>query len=84
MQNLSFAGLRQVLLDLEFQDRSVPGSFIRFEHPQIDTWVLLRPYQDDEVVTPATLVAVRRLLDERELMPRERFDDLMRERSPRG
>jgi hypothetical protein len=59
----------------------VPGSRIWFEHAATNTRILLPPFADDEHLDPGNLAGVRRLLDERGLMDRERFDELLRERS---
>ncbi|HWG47488.1 MAG TPA: hypothetical protein VN688_32295 [Gemmataceae bacterium] len=80
MSEPTFGDLRQVLLGLGFQENPSP-SRVRFEHARTDTIVLLRPYAADDVVDPAALFAVRRLLDERGVVGREEFDTLLRTRS---
>ena len=81
MNGPTFATLRELLLELGFQDHSLAGSCALFEYPQPDTWVLLRPYADDDVVTPTKLVAIGKLLEFRGILLAERFDALLRERS---
>jgi hypothetical protein len=76
----TFGDHRQVLLGLGFQEISSP-SRIRFEQATTDTIVLLRPYATDDVVDPAALLAVRRLLDEKGVIGREEFDVLLRGQS---
>jgi len=70
---LSFARLRQLLLDLHFSE-SRKATFWRFEHPDSDAVFLFRPYALDEHVTPADLVATRTQLDCRGLLPADAFD----------
>ncbi len=81
MTRPTFSDFRSVLLGLGFQDRSVPGSHVLLEHAPTDTVVLLRPYRDAELLEPATLRGTRRILDEKGVVPGERFDDLLRQRS---
>jgi hypothetical protein len=77
MLQATFGVLRQILLDLGFTMRA-DAKFIRFDHAASQTWFLYPPYRDDEAVNPGDLVAARRILDERGLMPRERFEELLR------
>jgi predicted RNA binding protein YcfA (HicA-like mRNA interferase family) len=77
----TFADFRDVLLGLGFQDRSVAGAHVLLEHTDTDTVVLLRPYQDTEELDPATLLGIRRILDEKGVVTRDRFDDLLRRQS---
>jgi predicted RNA binding protein YcfA (HicA-like mRNA interferase family) len=81
MPRVSFAALEQVLVGLGFTVRKVPGSHTWFEHPGSNTRILLPPFRQEETVDQGNLVAVRRHLDEKGLMPRARFDELLRERS---
>jgi hypothetical protein len=76
MLQATFAVLRQILLDLGFTMRG-DAKFIRFDHAPSGTWFLYPPYGDDEQVNAGDLVAARRILDERGLMPRERFEQLL-------
>ncbi len=84
MTRPTFSAFRQVLLGLGFQDRSVPQSRVLLEHPPTDTIILLRPYQDSELLDGATLVGYTRILDEKGGVSRERFEELLRERSQAG
>jgi hypothetical protein len=84
MNGPTFATIQRILVDLGFQVRSVPGSHVLFERPGTDTWVLLRPYQDDDVVWGPNVVGIRELLDAKGILPAERFDELVKERSLAG
>jgi hypothetical protein len=84
MRSPAFHALRQVLLDLGFQPKVLPTSHIRFDHPRSETVVVFRPYEEDEAVDRAMLVGVRRLLDERGVVSRDEFDDLLHQRSFEG
>lgn len=80
MAQPTFGELRQVLIDLGFQETASPAR-VRFEQAGTDTIVLLRPYAADDVVDPAALIAVRRLLDEKGVIGREEFDARLRARA---
>jgi predicted RNA binding protein YcfA (HicA-like mRNA interferase family) len=80
----TFQTLRQVLLDLGFQMEALPTSHIRFTHPRSETVVVFRPYKEDEAVDQAMLIGVRRLLDERGVVSRDEFDDLLRQQPLAG
>ena len=80
MNRPTFSTLRELVLGLGFQDHSVPGKFHRFDHPEPDTWLLMRDYRPDDPVSQADLLRARVLLDYRGIMSAERFDELMRER----
>jgi predicted RNA binding protein YcfA (HicA-like mRNA interferase family) len=84
MSNYSFADLRQILLDLGFQMKLVPGSHIVFEHDPAHARLVLEPFADGEKVDLATLAVVGRNLDERGILPRARFEELLRERALAG
>jgi hypothetical protein len=79
MLQATFGVLRQVLLDLGFTMRAGPKS-IRFDHTPTGTWFLFVPYAEGDEVGAGDLVAARRILDERGLMPRERFEELLRQK----
>jgi hypothetical protein len=79
MLQATFGVLRQVLLDLGFTMRADP-KYIRFDHAPTKTWFLYPPYSEAEDVAPGDLVAARRILDERGLMAREQFEELLRQR----
>jgi hypothetical protein len=79
MLKATFGVLQQILLDLGFSMRAEP-TFVRFDHPASDSWFLFPPYTSDEEVNARNLVGVRHMLDAKGLMPRERFEELLRER----
>jgi hypothetical protein len=84
MPQVTLAALQQILLGLGFTMRRVPGSRIWFDHADSNSRILLPPFADDELVDLGNLVGIRRLLDERGLMDRDRFDELLRERAAVG
>jgi hypothetical protein len=77
----TFGTLRQVLIDLGFRTTTMPAGHIRFDHLPSDTLVILRPYKDDDIVDQGNLQGVRRLLDEKGVVDRNKFDELLRARS---
>jgi len=46
-----------------------------FEHPGSGSLLMFRRYRAPDSVTPANLAAVRKLLDERGLLPADEFDN---------
>jgi hypothetical protein len=78
MSRPTFHDVRQVLLDLGFQETVLPTSHLRFKQPRSGTVLFFRPYQEQEPFDPSTLVGVRRLLDERGVVERARFDEMLR------
>jgi hypothetical protein len=83
MLQATFGVLRQILLDLGFTMRVDP-KFIRFDHATSQTWFLYPPYRDDEAANTGDLIAARRILDERGLMPREHFEELLAQSTRAG
>jgi hypothetical protein len=84
MSNPTFGALCQVLKDLGFQAKAAPQPPAVFEHARSGTLVFLRAHTADEPVDQANLLGIRRLLDERGVVARERFDELLKERSLAG
>ena len=76
--------LKSVLLRLGFRDRSVAGSHVLLDRPDADAVVLLRPYREEEIIDPVNLLGLRRILDEKGVIAKERFDDLLQHHSLAG
>ncbi len=76
--NLTFAALRRILLDLDFEEIVVPGSHIGFKHAPSGAVMMFRPYKPNERVGLADLLSVRRELDERGLLSADSFDARLR------
>lgn len=83
MPECTFATLREILLGLGFSMRTAADAII-FEHPPASARLIMETFDDAEAVDAATLVVVRRNLDERGILPRARFDELLRQRSLAG
>jgi hypothetical protein len=83
MLQAKFAVLRQILLDLGFEMKA-DSTRIFFEHTDPKTWFLYPPYKDDQQVDPGDLVAARHILDTKGFLPRERFEELLREKQLAG
>lgn len=84
MTRTTFAGFRQVLIDLGFEDRSKPAAYIRLEHPQTATVILLRPLNASDPVEPVVVLGYRRILDERGVIPANEFDERLRLQNAAG
>jgi hypothetical protein len=77
MTNYPFADLRQLLLNLGFEMKVVPGSYIVFQHGPAHARLVLEPFSDGDPVDPTTLAVVGRNLDERGILSRARFEELI-------
>jgi hypothetical protein len=75
---ISFAELRQFLLDLGFT-MSKRGKFWFFEHAPSETTFLYRPYRPREKVTLVDLDSTRRHLDWRGVLDERAFDNLLKQ-----
>jgi hypothetical protein len=82
MLKATFATLRRILLDLGFTMRADAKS-VRFDYDD-KTWFLYPPHADDQQMSPADLGAARYQLDMWGLLPRERFEELLREKQLAG
>jgi len=78
---LSFAALRRLLLDLDFQEKVLPSSHIAFFHKPSDTLIPLRAYQPQDLVSVADILGVRSQLDLRGLLDADAFDAHLRKAS---
>lgn len=74
---ISFAELRQFLLDLGFTV-SKHGKFWFFEHMPSETNLSYRPYRVRERVTLRDLHTTRSYLDRRDVLSEKRFDDRLK------
>jgi hypothetical protein len=84
MPKCTFQELRDILIGLGFEVRRVASTAIVFERREPTASLYLDPFNDEDIVDPATLAVVRRNLDERGILPRSQFEDLLRERSLAG
>lgn len=83
MPECTFATLRDLLVGLGFSLRTV-GDALVFEHPTASARLFLDPFAEEDRVDPATLAVVRRNLDERGILPRARFDEMLDRRPLAG
>lgn len=74
---ITFAELRQLLLDLGFT-QSKQGKFWFFKHPPSGTEFGYRPYQAREKVTLMDLHMTRKQLDWRDVLDEKAFDDRLK------
>lgn len=84
MTEATFADVRDILLGLGFRMRGGQGTPAVFEHGPTGGRIVLDAFSDGDVVDPATLAVVRRHLDERGILPRARFEELLAKRSLAG
>jgi hypothetical protein len=80
MLQATFAVLRQILLELGFTMQPGADGQVRFDHAASGTWFIFRSQKDEEAVNLPNLVAVRRILDEKGLLPRKQFEARLRSR----
>lgn len=71
---VTYAQLREFLLDLGFRDISIKDSHSAFRHEPSNTVVLLAPYESGASVREIDLRSVRRLLTEKGLIDPDGFD----------
>ena len=73
LKSVTFTQLRKLLEGMGFQGSRQP-THLAFEHEPTNTVFLFRTYRANDPVTPANLAAVRRMLDERGLLPADQFE----------
>lgn len=74
---VSFAELRQMLLDLGFTETVVPRSHVFFAHQRRGAELALPIYRRNRFVMPHHLISVRIMLDATGLMDRADFEDFV-------
>jgi hypothetical protein len=74
---ISFAQLRQLLLDLGFTETVAPKSHVFFAHEPSGAEMALPIYRSNRIVLPHHLLSVRRMLDAKGLMDANDFDDFV-------
>ncbi len=74
---VTFAELRQTLLDMGFRETVVPRSHVFFAHEPSGAELALPVYRPDRIVRPHHLLSVRIMLDAKGLMDRSDFDDFV-------
>jgi hypothetical protein len=74
---ITFAQLRQLLVDRGFTETVVPKSHVAFIHEPSGTEILLPVYRSNRIVLPHHLATVRIMLDGKGLMDGDAFDDLV-------
>ena len=74
---VTFAELRQMLLDMGFRETVVPRSHVFFAHQPSGAEVALPIYRPDRIARPHHLISVRIMLDATGLMDRADFDDFV-------
>lgn len=74
---MTFAQLRQLLLDLGFTETVTPRSHVFFAHGPSGAETALPIYRSNQVVMPHHLATVRIMLDGKGLMDGNAFDDFV-------
>ncbi len=78
---ISFALLRQFLLDLGFREVVVPESHIGFHHADTDAEIMLPVYRPNQHVAQRHLLLVRVTMDAKSLMDGDEFDAFVASRA---
>jgi hypothetical protein len=78
---LPFAALRQLLLDLGFEEKTLPSGHAAYYHEASDTLILLRAYQPLDLVSVPDVLAVRSQLDAHGVLGADAFDARLRKAS---
>jgi hypothetical protein len=84
MPKVTFADLKDLMEQLEFDTIVVPGSHVSFVDRHSGRPFILRSYEDNDTVDPAGLAYVRSTLDAWGIFDREDFDEHMRKRTLAG
>lgn len=79
--DLPFAMLRRLLLDLGFTERVLDGKYLGFTHAASGCFFALPLYDPQERVSNTDLAGVRSELDLRGLLSEEAFDAALRKAS---
>ena len=69
-----FSKLRDVLMELGFEERPIEGKYLGYFHRASDTLFTFRKYNLQDKVSMADLIMVRKQLDWRGLLNQETFD----------
>ena len=83
MLRAKFATLRQILHDLGFTMQA-DAKRMRFDHAPSNTWFLFPPHADEDEVSVADLVVARYMLDMKELLLRDEFEEQLRRKLEAG
>jgi hypothetical protein len=78
---VSFATLQHVLEGLGFVKAQTAGPQQVFEHAPSDSVFLFRAYKPRDKVTPADLIAVRKILDDKGVIEPEALEDMLHQPS---
>jgi predicted RNA binding protein YcfA (HicA-like mRNA interferase family) len=78
---IPFATLRTILGDFGFEETTIPGSHIFFEHTPSQSVLLFRLYQPEEILHPRDLAKARSFLDLKGLLGAKEFDQLVTRKS---
>jgi hypothetical protein len=76
--DVPFARLRALLLDLGFIERTIDGKYLAFYHADSDTLFTFHLYRPQERVTAMDLTGVSKQLDWRGLLSEEAFENALR------
>lgn len=76
--DLPFAKLRRLLLDLGFGERVIDGKYLGFTHEESGCFFAFPLYGPQERVSNTDLVGVRSQLDLRGVLSEEAFDAALR------
>src|SRR6266446_300718 len=74
---ITFAQLRQLLLDMGFAETVTPRSHVFFAHEASGAEVALPIYRSNRIVLPHHLITVRIMLDAKGLMDANDFDEFV-------
>jgi len=75
-KTISYATLKQVLLDIGFVEKRTSGSHQIFAYPQTDIVIVL-PISPGRQVSKSHMAAVRRTIIENGVMTLEEFEELV-------
>ncbi len=75
--HIKFAELREILLQLGYEQRALPEGFLGFQRGEPDTLIALPAYKNGEIMAPRHLASVRVMLANQRVITADEFDQLL-------
>jgi hypothetical protein len=83
-EKINFDTVHRLLDELGFVQIPARESAVLFQHKASDTLLVFRPNKGGESIDPVTLSVVRKMLDEKGLLDRDEFDEVLHGTSLNG
>jgi predicted RNA binding protein YcfA (HicA-like mRNA interferase family) len=83
-KKVTFGDIHRLLEAYGFEQTSIKGKHVLFEHKASDTLLMFRPHRRNELVDAMTLSIVQKTLDARGFLESDEFEDALRQVSVDG